>query len=105
MLMRACGGISKARSSSNPRRPVAESGESLTLAGTGNSNQRTSTTAISSAYRINIVTANGLLVRSANTTDTQWQQNVGDLMPGSYIIKVINTKDNSLVGTNTFVKL
>ena len=84
---------------------VAESGESLTLAGTGNSNQRTSTTAISSAYRINIVTANGLLVRSANTTDTQWQQNVGDLMPGSYIIKVINTKNNSLVGTNTFVKL
>jgi hypothetical protein len=59
----------------------------------------------SSNYKIRITNSTGLLVREINSSQTYWQGNVSDLLNGTYIVQVINTKDQSLVGQSKFVKL
>jgi len=59
----------------------------------------------SSGYNITIVNMTGSVVRTASTTQPTWQQSVSDLSPGTYVIKVINGSNNSLVGSSTFIKL
>jgi hypothetical protein len=57
------------------------------------------------AYDIKIISMTGSIVRSASSTQPSWQQSVSDLTPGTYVIKVVNSKDNSIVGSSTFIKL
>jgi len=57
------------------------------------------------AYTIQIVNVLGSVVTTAKTTEQTWQTDVSSLMPGTYIIKVRNSKDNSNVGEGTFVKM
>ncbi len=57
------------------------------------------------AYNIQIVNILGVLVTKATTTTQNWQTDVNSLTPGTYVVKVVNSKDNSLVGESTFVKL
>jgi len=56
-------------------------------------------------YGIRIVNTLGIVVQSANTTQLTWQTDVSNLLPGTYILQVVNSYNNSLIGKGTFVKL
>ncbi|MBB3054948.1 T9SS type A sorting domain-containing protein [Mucilaginibacter gotjawali] len=56
------------------------------------------------SYSIKIVNITGLVIKSVTTTQTVCQANIGSLLPGTYIIQVLNNKDNSIVGKTTFIK-
>ena len=58
-----------------------------------------------SSYKIKISNSSGLMVREATVSQSTWQTNVNDLTTGTYVIRVINTKDHSLVGQTKFIKL
>jgi len=55
-------------------------------------------------YSIKIVNATGIIVKTASTKNTNWQNDVSTLLPGTYVLQV-SDKDNNLVGERTFVKL
>lgn len=61
------------------------------------------TTAVT--YNIQITNSTGFVIKQATSAQTSWQSNVSDLLPGTYILKVFNTKDNKLIGDTKFVKL
>lgn len=56
-------------------------------------------------YSITITNSAGITVKQITTAQTQWQGAVSDLIPGAYTIRVVNSRDNSLVGDTRFVKL
>jgi hypothetical protein len=56
-------------------------------------------------YNILITNSTGLVVKQVGSTQINPQLNVSDWLPGTYIVKVFNKKDQSLVGTTKFVKL
>ncbi|WP_426668998.1 T9SS type A sorting domain-containing protein [Mucilaginibacter sp. McL0603] len=56
------------------------------------------------AYDIRIINSFGLIIRQGTTKDTSWQTNVGNILPGTYIVEVTSNKDHSLVGRSKFVK-
>ena len=56
-------------------------------------------------YDIKIINIKGAIVKTASTTQPNWQQGVGDLPPGTYVISVANTSNNTVVGSGTFIKL
>ncbi len=62
-------------------------------------------TASSNVYEIKIISINGAVIKTVTSSQPNWQGNFTGLVPGTYIIQVINNKDNSLVGKSTFVKL
>lgn len=55
-------------------------------------------------YSIKIVNATGIIMKTATTTQTNWQNDVSSLLPGTYILQVMDNNDN-LVGERTFVKM
>jgi len=59
----------------------------------------------STTYNIRISNSTGLVVKTAVTNETSWQSNVGNLLTGTYLVQVIDAKDNSIVGQTKFVKL
>jgi sugar lactone lactonase YvrE len=71
--------------------------------GTGGTKQTSS--AANTVYAIKIVNNLGLVIKSVTTAQQNWQTDVNSLVPGTYIIQVLNNKDNSLVGRTAFVKL
>jgi hypothetical protein len=56
-------------------------------------------------YCIEISNSTGLVVKQVTSSQPSWQSSVNDLLPGIYIVKVLNYKDNSLIGNTKFVKL
>ncbi|MDF2434206.1 MAG: trimeric autotransporter adhesin [Mucilaginibacter sp.] len=58
-----------------------------------------------SSYDIKIISTSGYVIKAATSSSANWQANVSNLAPGTYIIQVINNNDNSLVGKRTFIKL
>ncbi len=56
-------------------------------------------------YNITITGNNGAVVKTDVTSQTNWQGNVHNLLPGTYVIQVVSNKDKSLVGESKFVKL
>ncbi|MFI5162602.1 MAG: putative Ig domain-containing protein [Sphingobacteriales bacterium] len=56
-------------------------------------------------YNIIITSSLGFVVKKAATSQPNWQASVSDLLPGTYLVKVFNSKDQSLVGSTKFVKL
>ncbi|HVW14736.1 MAG TPA: YDG domain-containing protein [Mucilaginibacter sp.] len=56
-------------------------------------------------YNIKIINASGVVVKSESTTLQSWQADVKNLLPGTYVMQVYNSADNSLMGRGTFVKL
>ncbi len=56
-------------------------------------------------FNIRISNSSGLLVKDVVSTTANWQDNVSNLLSGTYLVQVINKKDNSLVGQAKFVKL
>jgi len=57
------------------------------------------------SYGIKVVNILGSVVINTTTNQQTWQSDVSALMPGTYVINVTNTKDNSAVGSGTFIKL
>ena len=60
---------------------------------------------VQTMYTIKIVNVTGAIIKSATSPRPYWQGDVSDFLPGTYIIQVVNSKDKSLVGKTTFVKL
>ena len=56
-------------------------------------------------YNIQIFNPSGLMIQTASTNAKDWQTDVRNLMPGTYVIQVYNNSDNSFVGRGSFVKL
>jgi hypothetical protein len=56
-------------------------------------------------YKITITNSSGIVVQSAATADVKWQGDVNKLMPGTYFVHVLNTKENTVTGKSTFIKL
>jgi len=44
-------------------------------------------------------------IKIANAAGANWQTAIGMLLPGSYIIQVVNDRDKKLIGQSMFVKL
>jgi len=64
-----------------------------------------STTNLSHTYGIKIININGSIIKKAISSTSNWESDVSNLSPGTYIIQVVNNDNNSLVGKSTFVKL
>jgi hypothetical protein len=56
-------------------------------------------------YAIKIFNVFGSVVKSATSSQPGWQDDITTLLPGTYIIQVLNNTDKSLVGRTTFVKM
>lgn len=59
----------------------------------------------SGSYNFTITNSYGLLIKQGTSNQATWQTNVSDLLPGTYIIQIVNNKDQSLVGKSKLVKL
>ncbi|MDR3693254.1 hypothetical protein [Mucilaginibacter sp.] len=57
------------------------------------------------SYSINIVSISGGIIKTVTSSAAIWQGDIVNLLPGTYIITVINNNDKKLVGRSTFVKL
>jgi hypothetical protein len=57
------------------------------------------------SYDILVTNSSGLIVKQAISAQLNWQANVADLLPGTYLVKVLDKKDKSLLGQTKFVKL
>lgn len=55
-------------------------------------------------YKINIANSLGKVLISSTSSQPYWQNNVSNFLPGTYIMQVINAKDNSLIGIKKFIK-
>ena len=56
-------------------------------------------------YGIKIISITGAVLKQTVSSSPTWQSDVSGYMPGTYVIQVVNSRDNSLVGKGTFVKL
>jgi hypothetical protein len=56
-------------------------------------------------YTIQITNTSGFLIRQVTSAQPSWQTSVADLLPGTYIVKVHNSTDNTIIGDTKFVKL
>ncbi|GGH15913.1 hypothetical protein GCM10007352_24990 [Mucilaginibacter phyllosphaerae] len=59
----------------------------------------------STSYTIVISNSNGEIVKSVTSPQPNWQDNVGNLIPGSYFIRVTNNKTKTDLGIAKFIKL
>jgi len=57
------------------------------------------------SYAIRIISTSGRVIQSATATQASWHGDVSSLLPGTYIMQVVDNKDKSVVGRSTFVKL
>ena len=57
------------------------------------------------SYNILISNSFGLIVKTVFSKQSFWESNVSELLTGTYLVKVVNAKDNKLVGQAKFVKL
>jgi len=57
------------------------------------------------AYDVQVSNIVGLELKKTRIDQQNWQTDVSNLVPGTYIITVVNDKDKSLVGQVKFVKL
>ncbi|MBB3054940.1 YDG domain-containing protein [Mucilaginibacter gotjawali] len=57
------------------------------------------------AYNIQITNILGAVMTNATTNAQNWQTDVSSMMPGTYVITVINASNNTTVGQGTFIKL
>ena len=56
-------------------------------------------------YGIKIISITGMVLKQTTSASPTWQADVSGYMPGTYVIQVVNSKDNSVIGKGTFVKL
>ncbi|WP_295675082.1 YDG domain-containing protein [uncultured Mucilaginibacter sp.] len=82
-----------------------ESIVNLNIAPDFNSSILTPGTSSSVAYNIQITNILGSVVTNATTNGQNWQTDVSSIMPGTYVITVTNTSNNTAIGQATFIKL
>lgn len=56
-------------------------------------------------YDIRITNMTGEVLKTVTAVAGNWQNNVSSLLPGTYIIQVMNHGSNSIIGRTTFIKL
>jgi len=56
-------------------------------------------------YNVMISNSSGIIVKLATLSQPSWQTGISNLLPGTYLVQVVNNKDKSLVGQLKFVKL
>jgi trimeric autotransporter adhesin len=56
-------------------------------------------------YNVMISNSSGIIVKQATLSQPTWQAGISNLLPGTYLVQVVNNKDKSLVGQLKFVKL
>ncbi len=56
-------------------------------------------------YNIKVINSSGMVVQNVTSSQATWQGNVSNLLPGSYIVRVFNNKDQTLIGRTKFEKL
>lgn len=82
---------------------IANNSNSI-LSGIQNIN-KTATLQANQSYAIKIINVQGNVVKSATSLQPSWRDDIGTLLPGTYIIQVVNNTDKSVVGKTTFVKM
>jgi len=60
---------------------------------------------VKTTFNITITGSNGTVIKKATSTQTEWQDNVTGLLPGSYVLQVVDNADKKVVGQAKFVKL
>lgn len=60
---------------------------------------------VRASYSIRFMNCFGLIIKQVNSSDAEWQGNISNLRPGTYLVRVVNNKTEKLVGENKFVKL
>jgi len=68
-------------------------------------NSATAQNAETGSYGIKIINLSGIVIKTASINTQNWQTDVSNLMPGTYIVQMIKNGDGSIVGKSTFVKL
>jgi hypothetical protein len=56
-------------------------------------------------FNITVSNSSGIIVKRGVSAQAIWEANVSELLTGTYLIQVVNAKDNKLVGQAKFVKL
>lgn len=56
------------------------------------------------SYNISITNGIGMVVRKVTSNQTTWQNNVSNLLPGTYFVQVVNNDTKAVVGNSKFVK-
>ena len=57
------------------------------------------------SYLFEIFNNLGSVVKSGTSNQASWQTDVSELLPGTYLILILNKKTNGVVGRKTIVKL
>jgi hypothetical protein len=57
------------------------------------------------SFDIKVINSSGLVVKETTSSQASWQGNMGYLQPGIYLIRVLNSKTDSVVGETKFIKL
>jgi hypothetical protein len=55
-------------------------------------------------YKVNITNSEGKVMATATTSQATWQNNVGSFIPGTYIMQVVNSSNNTVIGVKKFIK-
>jgi len=72
---------------------------------TGGSTVSINNTSSGTAYNVEITNILGSVIKKATINQQNWQTDVSSLMPGTYVIQVVNKTTDSVVGQGTFIKL
>jgi len=59
----------------------------------------------SDTYKVTITNSSGLVVKQATLSQPNWQASAADLLPGTYVVKVLSNKSQKEIGNTKFVKL
>ena len=57
------------------------------------------------SYGMSIMSSKGLIVKTFASSQTLSQQNISALLPGTYVVEVVNISNKSVIGKSKFVKL
>ena len=55
-------------------------------------------------YDIKLMDSSGMTVKEGSSVRPSWQSNVSDLLPGTYFVQVLNSKNSTFIGKTKFVK-
>ena len=58
-----------------------------------------------SSYNIKFMNSSGVVVKQVTSSQPSWQGSVSNLKPGTYVVQVLDSKSETLVGQTKFIKL
>jgi len=57
------------------------------------------------SYTVTITNSIGTIVKTTTSSQSTWQNNVSNLLPGTYFVQVIDNSSKAVIGRNKFIKL